>query len=83
MVTIHALLASIRGGLDQSTTTRNLTEFSWVDNGCLNSGWGVIFPDSHRAGHVWASLWKPGFCLGRGLSPTIARDLDGSYLRIC
>jgi hypothetical protein len=48
LVTIHALLASTGGGLDQSTTTGNRTEVSYVDDGCLNSDRGVIFPSSHR-----------------------------------
>ena len=49
VVTINALLASTRGGLDQSATTRNRTQFSYVDNGCLNSSRGVNFPGSYRS----------------------------------
>jgi hypothetical protein len=50
------LLASTRGGLDQSATTRNRTQFSYVDNGCLNSSRGVNFPGSYRS---WKAIKRP------------------------
>ena len=58
LVTISALLASTGSGLDQPTTSRNRTQFSYIENGCLNSSRGVIFPGSHRAGKTTPS--RPG-----------------------
>ena len=49
VVMIHTLLASTRGGLDQSATTRNRTQFSYVEDCCLISSRGAIFPGSHRS----------------------------------
>ena len=49
MVRINALLVSTGGGLDHSASPRNRTQFSYVDDGCLNSSRGVIFPGSHRS----------------------------------
>ncbi len=48
MVTIDPLLASARSGLDQPTIYRNWIHTGYVDDGCLNSSRGVIFPGSHR-----------------------------------
>jgi len=48
VVTINALLASTRGGLDQSATLRGRHHSSYVGDGRLSGGRGVIFPDSHR-----------------------------------
>jgi hypothetical protein len=41
-------LAPARSSLDQPTVSRNRTRTSYVDDGCLNSSRGVIFPGSHR-----------------------------------
>jgi hypothetical protein len=48
MVTIDSLLASARGGLDQSTASRNRIQDSYVEYDCLSRSRGVIFPGSHR-----------------------------------
>jgi len=58
VVTINALLASTRGGLDQSATLRKRHHCSYVGDGRLSGGRDVIFPDSHRrprdrAGRRW------------------------------
>jgi hypothetical protein len=47
---INALLVSTEGGLDQSASPRNRTQFNYVDDGFLDSSRGVIFPSSHRMG---------------------------------
>jgi len=45
---LHPLLASAGGGLDQSATTlRKRHHSSYVVDGCLSGGRGVIFPDSY------------------------------------
>ena len=48
VVTIYTLLASTRGGLDQSTTHGNRTPTRYICHGCLISSRDVIFPDSYR-----------------------------------
>ena len=48
LVTSGPLLAPARSGLDQPTVSRNRTRTSYVDDGCLNSSRGVIFPSSYR-----------------------------------
>lgn len=48
VVKINALLASTRGGLDQSATLRKRHHSSYVGDGRLSGDRGVIFPDSHR-----------------------------------
>jgi transposase-like protein len=50
VVTIHPLLASTGGGLDQPATPRKRISVGYVCRGCLNGSRGVIFPGSHRTG---------------------------------
>ena len=42
------LLALAGGGVDQSSTSRKNTKGSYIGEGHLMGGRGVIFPDSHR-----------------------------------
>jgi hypothetical protein len=52
----HPLLATTRGGLDQSTTTGNQHQTSYLGDGRLIGGRGVIFPGGHRP-------IEPPFCI--------------------
>ena len=67
MVTINTVLASTRGGLDQSTTTGRRIPTSYVDDGCLNSSRSIIFPGSHRDGA------KPWWWMQRQLNGVLDR----------
>jgi hypothetical protein len=44
----HPLLATTRGGLDQSAATVKRHHCGYVGDGRLTSGRGGIFPGSHR-----------------------------------
>jgi hypothetical protein len=48
VVTIHPLLGSTSGGLDQPSSIGTQHQFSYVEVGCLNGSRGVIFPGSQR-----------------------------------
>jgi hypothetical protein len=56
MVTIDPLLASAGGGQDQSTSIGNRIQDCYVDDGCLNSSRGVIFPGSNSGLRPWDPL---------------------------
>ena len=50
MEPVRSVLASAKGGLDQSAITGKQHHYGYVGDGRLIGGRGVIFPASHRAG---------------------------------
>ena len=57
----HQLLASARGGLDQSTTSRKHRPSDYVGNGRVISGRGVIFPGSYGSSTVKKEICRATF----------------------
>jgi hypothetical protein len=50
------MLESTGGGLDQSAATRKRRHCSYVGDGCLTGGRGVIFPGSYRFSGTFHAL---------------------------